>query len=294
MKVLIPFRVTLRFWLMALWSASAALPQELGRRLQIGDPDVFRIAQLQGREQQIALRGLLAAHDRERTESVFYYGNRLRPSLRALVQDPEVGEAASWSLAMIAVPEDIKTIIDSPPRAKKAAFASRWAYGVVASSLHPTTDAEWMFVRRCALNEYKDGWVDAGAIQTLKLIASPRSRELLLEVQRANANRVSTATRALNYIDSEPVLLSGPSLQALAESVARALGAATWKGNSNARCNELADKALVDLNFDIGMDRLIYTATFHKTDDLWHLYGVRETLQMLVMPPAMTLKKTGR
>jgi hypothetical protein len=44
----------------------------------------------------------------------------------------------------------------------------------------------------------------------------------------------------------------------------------------------------------IGMDRLIYTATFHKTDDLRHLYGVRETSQMLVMTATMTLKKTGR
>jgi hypothetical protein len=73
------------------------------------------------------------------------------------------------------------------------------------------------------------------------------------EVQRANANRLSAATRASNYLDSEPVLLSGPNLQALADSVARVLGAATWKGNEIARCSEMADKAPVDLTLEIGV-----------------------------------------
>ena len=122
MKVRTPLGVTLRFLFVAMGSTSTATPQELGCRLQIGDADIFRVAQLQGREQQIALRGVLAAHGRDRTESVFYYGNWLRPSLRDLVQDAEVGEAASSSLTIIAVPEDIQRIIDSPPQAKKFAF----------------------------------------------------------------------------------------------------------------------------------------------------------------------------
>ena len=94
----------------------------------------------------------------------------------------------------------------------------------------------------------------------------------------------------MNYIDSKPVLLYGPNLQTLAEHVAQALGAATWKGNGPPRCNEMADKALVDLTFEVGMDLLIYTATFHKQDALWHLYGVQETMQMFVMAPGVTLK----
>ena len=199
--------------LVAMLTALVGSAQPLGCRLQIGDPDVFRVAQLQGSLQQTALQGLLA-NRRDLSEALFYYGNRLRPSLRGLLQDGEVGESAAWSLALIGVPEDVKTIIGSPPRTKKLAFASRWAYGVATSLLEPTSDSEWAFLQKCALNEFDDRWVDGGAIQTLKLIGSPRSREILEGAQRVNAYRVRSLTRALEYVDSGPVPLfgSGPPI----------------------------------------------------------------------------------
>jgi hypothetical protein len=267
--------------------------QPSGCRLQIGDPDVFRVAQLQGSLQQAALRGLLA-NRRDLSEAVFYYGDRLRPSLRGLLQDGEVGESAAWSLALIGEPEDVKAIIGSPPRPKKLAFASRWAYGVATSLLEPTSDSEWAFLQKCALNEFDDRWVDAGAIQTLKLIASPRSRELLEGAQRVNAYRLKSLTRALEYVDSGPLPLFGSDLQTLAEFVARTVVVGEWKGNSPARCNEMADKALVDFTFEAGMDRLTYTATFHKSDAVWKLRGVRETMQAFILRPTPVPTKSRR
>ena len=279
--------------LIAMLTAFVGSAQPSGCRLLIGDPDVFRVAQLQGSLQQAALRGLLA-NRRDLSEAVFYYGNRLRPSLRGLLQDGEVGESAASSLALIGAPEDVKTIIGSPPRPKKLAFASRWAYGVVTSLLEPTSDTEWSFLRKCALNEFDDRWVDAGAVQTLKLIASPRSRELLEEAQRVNPYRTQSLVRALEYIDSGPVALFGSDLQPLAERVAKEVGVGEWKGNSQARCNEMADKALVDLTFEAGMDRLIYTATFHKSDTVWKLRGIRQTTQMLILRPTVVPTKSRR
>src|SRR2546426_6277652 len=118
--------------------------QASGCQLQIGDSEVFRVAQLPGSPQAAALRGLLT--DRKNlSEAVFYYGDRLRPALRVLLQDAQVGERAAGLLAFIAVPADVKAIIGSPPRPEKPAFANRWAYGVATSLLEPTSDEEWTF-----------------------------------------------------------------------------------------------------------------------------------------------------
>jgi len=83
--------------------ASFGSAQELGCMLQVGDPEVYRITQLQGIIQITALRSLLA-NRRDSTEGVFHYGNRLRAALRDLVRDADVGEAAARELALLAVP----------------------------------------------------------------------------------------------------------------------------------------------------------------------------------------------
>lgn len=44
------------------------------------------------------------------------------------------------------------------------------------------------------------------------------------------------------------------------------------------------NKALVDFEFDAGADRLIYTATFRRSEGRWMLCGVRETLQEFAPP----------
>jgi hypothetical protein len=187
----------------------AALAQECP--LQIGDPNVFRVARLQGASQQNELRELitdeLRSDKHELRESVFYYEARLRPALRSLLQDPKVNEEAVDLLTLIGVPEDLRTIIERPPQPKRKAFLHRWAYSVACSLLDPSSEEEWSFLRHCALNEYHDRWVDAGAIQTLKLIASPRSREILEEAHNQNEFRVRSVTGALQALTLTPGLV---------------------------------------------------------------------------------------
>jgi hypothetical protein len=59
--------------------------------------------------------------------------------------------------------------------------------------------------------------------------------------------------------------------------VALAIGPS--EGNGAPRYNQAGDKALVDLTFHAGGDRLWYTATFHKVDGVWILRGAHESFQ---------------
>lgn len=172
----------------------------------------------------------------------------------------------------------------SPPT-EAAGGANRWAYSVACSLLEPSTDEDWSFLRKWALSEFDDAWVDAGAIQTLKLIASPRSRGILEEARRRNSSRVRSVSQAIEYIESKPAPLVGSNLETLAERAAQALSIGKWKGNGKPQCNETGDKALVDFTFESGRDSIIYTATFHKSKAIWVLRGVRETMQMLMPAP---------
>jgi hypothetical protein len=258
--------------------------------LETFDPDVLRIAALQGKTQQKELRKLLIHlpnQYRRFHESVFYAGAKLRSPLRALVQDSKVGTVAADFLTLIGQPEDLHFIIQHPPPRSKRDFRPyRWAYGVACSLLDPITEEEWSFLRSSALNTYKDGWAATGAIQTLKLIASPRSRELLEETQKQNQLSARAVATALDYIRSEPSPLTASTPEELAARVAQAIKIGKWEGNGEPRYNEGNDKALVNLQFSSGRDLLFYTATLYKIDNIWRLRGVREIAQALVMPPS--------
>jgi hypothetical protein len=202
--------------------------------------------------------------------------------LRALVVDPKVGTAAGKLLAFIGVPEDIQVFIDHAPPPKRKLFEDRWAYGVVCALLEPATEKEWAFLRNCAMNKYDDLWVDAGAIRTLKLIASPRSKQVLKEVGAKNKDRADSVERAIKYIESEPASLADEDLVIAGKRVAQAVKIGKWQGNNPPQFNEKKDKALVACSFIAGRDLLIHTATFHKVDGSWRLRGVRETMQALL------------
>jgi hypothetical protein len=152
--------------------------------------EVRRVASLNGAPQRSASRSLLAECSAERKlpELVFYHEGRLRRSLRALLRDPKVGQSAGSLLALIGVPDDVQLIVRLAPPPGSGSISrppseNRWAYEVVCALLEPRSDGEWAFLRKAALNEYSDRWVDAGAIQTLKLIASPRSLQILEEAR---------------------------------------------------------------------------------------------------------------
>lgn len=253
--------------------------------LQTRDPDVLRIAGLQGAAQQKELRQLLLHLPRNAYrvhESVFYHEAQLRSAPRALVQDVKVGTQAAQFLSLIGEPDDLRFIVQHPPPSKHQAFPNRWAYGVASSLLDPTMEEDWVFLRDSALNKYEDGWVEVGAIQTLKLIASSRSRELLEETQAQNQSRASAAAKALEYIRSRPSPLTGTNLVELADRTAQAVKSGNWERNGEPRYNAGNDKALVTFEFTSGRDLLFYTATFWRTQNIWKLHGVRETGQALV------------
>jgi len=252
-----------------------------------GPADVRRIAMLDEKAQVQELRELLASDFDDSFEEgleqlVFVQEHRFRSALRALLTDAQVGTAAAYLLAFIGVPEDLRLVIDHAPPPKEDFFENRWAYGVATALLEPATEKEWAFLRSAAVNEYDDLWVDAGAIQALKLIASPRSLQILKEVRQVNRGRAELIDQAIRYIESAPPPLSGEDLAAAGERVAQAIRIGDWKGNGAPRFNETGDKALVDCKFIAGRDLLVYTATFHKVDGRWKLRGVRETMQALL------------
>ena len=248
--------------------------------------DVNRIATGPGAPQSEQLREVLAGdtdHIRpDLEELLFVQADRFRPALRTLVTDPKVGPKAVWILAFTGVPEDVRFVIHNAPKAKTAMLENWWAYGVVAALLDPTTEEEWSFLRKCAVNEFDDMSIDAGAIETLRLIASPRSAAILAEVRKKNAEREDMVAKALKYIDAKPPPLSDKNLIDAAKKVAHAVRIGTWKGNGNPRYNRAGDMALVDCYFVAGRDHLTYTATLQLVSGEWKLRGVRETMQALL------------
>jgi hypothetical protein len=246
--------------------------------------EVHRVAALEGETRQQALRELLAGNltteiSRFR-DLVVYYEAELRPVLRALAGDRDVTVRARELLSLIGAPEDARMVLQLAARIDEAnSFDARWRYWVVSALLSPHDDDEWSFLRKCALNDFEDRWVDAGAIQTLKLIGSPRSEEILEEVQKRNTYRAASIAKALEYVKSYPGTPAGPDLKALGARVVDVVRIGTWKGNDKPRYNQAGDKALVDMHFHSGLDALVYTATFHRMDRAWVLRGVRETLQ---------------
>jgi len=257
---------------------------------EFSSTDIEEIAKLSGEAQKNRLREILAEEFKETSgksfdEIVFFNEQELRSAFRSLVTDSKVGTSALRTLSFIGAPEDMELVVENAPSFKKELFDDRWAYDVVTSLLEPTTDKEWSFLEKCAAGESDDLWVDAGAIDTLRLIASPRSSEILQKVLKKNPRRSRNIQSALNYIQSNPVSLSDKDLNEAGKKVAEAIKIGEWQGNKNIRYNKSGDKALIDCEFIAGRDLLVHTATFHRVDGVWKLRGVRETMQALLAKP---------
>jgi hypothetical protein len=245
--------------------------------------ELRKIVQLSGADLKIALKNMITSDvDGPFQELVFYYEDRLRPVLRSLAEDPEAGIPARSLLAFIGVPEDLRLIAQlGLLKDQDPGFPYRWLYGITCSLLEPTSEAEWILLRESALGEHKDPWAARGAIQSLKLIASPRSLEILEEVQRDSSFGAKLAPNAIAYIQSSPQPLRGQQLEDLGHRVARVLGIQTWTGNRGPEYNQAGDRALIRFDFDTGDDVYVYTGTFQRVDDTWVLRGVRESMQGL-------------
>ena len=147
--------------------------------------------------------------------------------------------------------------------------------------IHPTTEAEWRFLERCVNYEFQDWWLVNGAIQSLQLNATPRSKAILESAGQKNPK----VRERIQPAPADPPTLAHLDLETAAKTIAQTLGPKTWQGNKAPRLNERADKALIDLTFHIGFDYLVYTATFHKINDSWTLRNVYETYQAFSPPP---------
>jgi hypothetical protein len=266
--------------------STAGLRPEFVLEREFGAADVRRIASLEGEAQINQLRELLAGDFEDSGpglhELMFVQEHKFRPGLRALVDDPKVGIAAGQLLAFIGVPDDVRLFLAHAPPPKRKLFEDRWAYSVVCAVLEPATEKEWTFLRNCAMNDYDDLWVDAGAIRTLKLIASPKSKQVLKEIGEKNKDRADSVEAAIKYIESAPAPLLDEDVVAAGKKVAQAIKIGKWQGNEPPQFNEKKDKALVACEFIAGRDLLIHTATFHMVDGRWRLRGVRETMQALL------------
>jgi hypothetical protein len=252
-------------------------------RRNVQAEELRQIVQLSGDDLTSALRNLLTSNVQGAFEELaFYYDDRLRLALRSLAEDPEAGIPARSLLAFVGVPEDLRLIAQlGSPKDQNPAFAYRWLSGVTCSLLEPASESEWDLLRESALGKFADGWVTRCAIQSLKLIASPRSRQILEEVQKSNSFGAKLAPNAIEYIQSEPPPLRDQQLEELGRRVAQALGIRTWTGNGAPRYNEAGDKALIIINFDAGSDIYAYTGAFQRVDGIWVLRGIRETMQGL-------------
>ncbi len=241
--------------------------------------EVRHIINMAGPNQLDGLRELLAGDGQDFEDSAFYSESHLRPALRVLARDSQVTKRAREILSLIAMPEDLDLVLQLAPPPESSIFPNRWRYSIATALVNPGSEEAWSFLRRCALNEFNDRWVDAGAVQSLKLTGSPRSQAILDEVRVKNQFRVTLIARALDYIKSNPTSLSGPDLEGLAKRTAQGLQLGDWEGNHTPRFNEAGDKALIDMTFQTGDDYLVYTATFHRADSIWILRGAHETLQ---------------
>jgi hypothetical protein len=272
-------------------SYSSGIRSRYVLRREFDPQEVLRAVTGDGDRQQNHFRELLAGSfsvkEGQFRDTVFRHESRLRPLLLALVREPEVTESARELLSVIGVADDLDFILRLPPPPASPGFPERWRYAAATALVNPETGEGWSSLRRCALNEFGDRWVDAGAIQTLQLTASERSRRLLEEAPQKNKFQASRIARALEHIASSPLPLSDTNLEALAKRVAFVIGPKTWQANGSPRFNEARDKALVDLEFQTSMDRLVYTATFHKKGGDWNLRGVRETYQAFAPAPVV-------
>jgi hypothetical protein len=246
---------------------------------------VLEVAGLSGDAQVQAMRNLLRHPPYNYdsfVDSVFFHEAQLRSSLRRLVPDRKSGQEAARLLALIAEPEDLRAIFRRPPNVKW--IFEQWPYYVATAMLDASTDEDWTFLQRCVLGGYTTPWAVSGAIQTLRLIASPRSIALLQQAERQNQHWTAEIRQALQYARSEPLSLTASGLSELMDPASQAARAGRWTGTGKPHFNEAGDKALVDLRFESGRDRYVYTATLHRIGDHWRICALRESAQAYAGP----------
>jgi hypothetical protein len=247
------------------------------------ESDVARVAALAQKDRGHELKELMAGVLKKGSlaRAVFKMDRAFRPVIRELVHDPAFQTEAIRLLAFIGLPEDLQWIAEQMPTPTKRFPDDLWAHDVAAAMLEPLTERQWSFLKKCASGDYDpDNSFDmaGSAIQTLKLIASPRSQQILEELRPTDEEVASFTSEAITYVKSRPEPLSDRNLVDLGKRVALAIKFdMEWKGNTPPEFNESRDKALIDLNFEYERMTTTLTATFQEVSGLWKLRGVHLT-----------------
>jgi len=258
---------------------------------QVQSKDLERVISLKGETQRLALRDvILGERDDDKIakdldELLLSKTSQIHDALLSLATDEHAKKEASELVATLALQDDMARILPTPP-APQRGYENRWIYSLVTGLIEPTKESQWELLKRAARGDYDDLWVDAGAIQTLRLNASVRSRSILQEVAERNSDRKKTVDRAIAYIDGGAKPVADADLAEAGKKAAQAIGFSAWQGNKAPRYSEGRDVALVDASFIIGRDLLVYTATFHHVGDQWRLRAIRETMQALLATDA--------
>src|SRR5262245_31308008 len=239
--------------------------------------DLRRIAKLDDKSRTQELKEIMAGDFRDDflDRKLFEMEHVFRQALRELVQDPQVGLMAIVSLAQIGVPEDLAWVVRHVPSPRKDWLENRWACEVVSAMLEPSAEAEWAFIEMCARGDYNDPAVEDDAIRTLRLIASPRSCQVLEAMHPKDKDLAASVVEALTYIRSKPAPLSGRDLVALGRKVASEIAVGKLLDCRAPEFNERRDKALINMEFGLGRESITFTATFHAVGSLWKLRGIR-------------------
>jgi hypothetical protein len=256
------------------------------------ESDVTRIAALAQKDRAHEVRELMAGvlRDGRLARALFKRDHAFRPVIRDLVHDPAFQTEAIRLLAFLGLPEDLQWIAEQMPTPTKRILDDLWAHDVAATMLEPLIERQWSFLKKCASGDYDPdnvGDMAASAIQTLKLIASPRSQQILEELRPTDEQLALFTSEAITYVKSRPEPLIDRNLVNLGKRVALAVKSDTvWKGNTPPEFNESRDKALIDLNFEFERQEITRTATFQEVSGLWKLRGVHLIRASLPPSPA--------
>jgi hypothetical protein len=261
---------------------------EMARQTAPSFADIERMAPA---DRPIALRERLAAdihvEDGE-DDDPFLHDDLLRPTLRALVEDPKVGRKAVDWLARVGDRADIDFVLAHRPAVVPDNedfdnWQNHWAYSIATALIDPTTDAQWEFLEEAASGSYSELWVDWGAIKTLAYSADPRSRQILARVSVRNVERAD---------EIAGLLKRGPLPQAALRAVsphdgALALGCnasvGRYTGAEKEKTDQGGDKVSVPLSFRSGPDLLIYDAIYERmAEGDWRLRSFNEAGQILL------------
>lgn len=260
---------------------------------QVQSKDLQRVVSLKGESQRVALRDVILGERnderiaKELDDLLLNKTSQIHDALLSLATDEHAKQQASEFIAVLALPEDMAHILPTPPTpVASEAFDNRWIYSMVTGLIEPTTDSEWELLKRAASGDYDDLWVDAGAIQSLRLNASARSRSILQEIAVKNPDRKKMVDRAIVYIDAGAKPIADADLIQAGKKAAQSIGFSGWQSNDAPRYSENHEVALIDARFIIGRDLLVYTATLHHVGNEWRLRAIRETMQaLLAMDP---------